>query len=257
SSTHNTRIERLWVEVGTQFVRAWKGFFLRLEHQHCLNRENPHHLWLLHFLFLESINQDCREFQKDWNAHPISGVGHDRSPNDLYFLGKLQHGAYKDDYRDVHPDALAEHYGVHGNRLQRQAHQTGAGHPEDEEDSESGDETEWEGIVGSDSDESEMDVDNDGATDTPRAFSPFTEDHHKFTVFVEALQSLRSQNQIPEGYGVCPEEWDNGEYPAFEVIRTGRHSTKELTVALPDEIWRPRAELWVQGLYLIEKLSYV
>jgi ABC-type Fe3+ transport system permease subunit len=28
-STHNTRIERLWVEVGTQFARAWRAFFIR------------------------------------------------------------------------------------------------------------------------------------------------------------------------------------------------------------------------------------
>ena len=81
SSTHNTRIERLWVEVGTQFVRAWRAFFFRLERRHYLDRSNPHHLWLLHFLFLDAINFDCQEFQKDWNAHPISGAGHDQSPN--------------------------------------------------------------------------------------------------------------------------------------------------------------------------------
>jgi hypothetical protein len=31
SSTHNTRIERLWVEVGTQFAQRWRGFFSQLE----------------------------------------------------------------------------------------------------------------------------------------------------------------------------------------------------------------------------------
>ncbi|KAK7000661.1 hypothetical protein R3P38DRAFT_3616554 [Favolaschia claudopus] len=31
TSTRNTRIERLWVEVGSQFARRWRGFFLRLE----------------------------------------------------------------------------------------------------------------------------------------------------------------------------------------------------------------------------------
>lgn len=31
SSTRNTRIERLWLEVGTQFARAWRAFFSRLE----------------------------------------------------------------------------------------------------------------------------------------------------------------------------------------------------------------------------------
>jgi hypothetical protein len=30
-STRNTRIERIWSEVGSQFARAWRAFFLRLE----------------------------------------------------------------------------------------------------------------------------------------------------------------------------------------------------------------------------------
>lgn len=81
SSTHNTRIERMWVEVGSQFARAWRAFFFRLEDLHGLERKNPFHLWLLHYLFLDLINQDCNEFVESWNAHPISGAGHDRSPN--------------------------------------------------------------------------------------------------------------------------------------------------------------------------------
>lgn len=80
SSTHNTRIERLWVEVGTQFARRWRGFFLRLERLHGLNRRNPQHLWLLHFLFLDDINKDCELFQVMWNHHPLSGEGRNRSP---------------------------------------------------------------------------------------------------------------------------------------------------------------------------------
>jgi hypothetical protein len=81
-STHNTRIERLWVEVGTQFVRAWRAFFTWLGNLHRLDRKNPHHLWLLHELFLDGINADCKTFQEQWNAHPISGreTGN-KSPN--------------------------------------------------------------------------------------------------------------------------------------------------------------------------------
>lgn len=75
SSTHNSRIERLWLEIGTQFARRWRAFFLRLEQYHHLDRSNPHHLWLLHTLFLENINYDCKEFQNDWNSHPLSGKG--------------------------------------------------------------------------------------------------------------------------------------------------------------------------------------
>ena len=86
SSIFNTRIERLWVEVGRLFARAWRAFFRRLERLHLLDRSNKHHLWLLHLLFLDAINSDCREFQSDWNSHPISGEGHHRSPNVNIYL---------------------------------------------------------------------------------------------------------------------------------------------------------------------------
>jgi len=74
SSTHNTRIERLWVEVGRQFARRWKAFFTRLERVHDLNRKDPCHLWLLHFLFLDLVNTDCEIFMEEWNHHPVSGA---------------------------------------------------------------------------------------------------------------------------------------------------------------------------------------
>jgi hypothetical protein len=88
SSTHNTRIERLWVEVGSQFARRWRAFFYRLERLHRLDRSNKTHLWLLHYLFLNMINAECQVFQDTWNAHPISGVGHDQSPDVRYFIYK-------------------------------------------------------------------------------------------------------------------------------------------------------------------------
>jgi hypothetical protein len=69
------------VEVGSQFARRWRGFFYRLEALHQLDRTDAAHLWLIHYLFLDMINSDCAEFQAEWNAHPISGAGHDQSPN--------------------------------------------------------------------------------------------------------------------------------------------------------------------------------
>ena len=79
-STRNTRIERLWVEVGSQFARAWRAFFYRLETLHRLDPNNKIHLWLLHYLFLDAINEDCDIFRQHWNSHPISGMGHNESP---------------------------------------------------------------------------------------------------------------------------------------------------------------------------------
>jgi len=77
----NTQIEHLWVEVGKQFVCRWCAFFIWLESSHLLERKNQHHCWLLHYLFLDMINDDCQRFCEEWNAHPISGVGGGQSPN--------------------------------------------------------------------------------------------------------------------------------------------------------------------------------
>lgn len=79
-STHNTRIERSWVEVGREFARAWRAFFYQLEDLHNLDAFNPHHLWLLHILFMAEVQEDCRRFQETWNHKPISGAGHDQTP---------------------------------------------------------------------------------------------------------------------------------------------------------------------------------
>ena len=73
SSTRNCRIERLWVEVGSQYARRWRAFFTRLENLHGLDPGNPVHLWLLHTLFLVDVNHDCQIFREEWNCHPISG----------------------------------------------------------------------------------------------------------------------------------------------------------------------------------------
>ncbi|GAW00226.1 hypothetical protein LENED_001728 [Lentinula edodes] len=74
---------------------------------------------------------------------------------DLIFLGRLEHGAYED-CLDVHVDLLNRCYGVHGKPIERQTHQTGAGHPADEEETLGTEEgKEWHGIHG------ETDTDNE------------------------------------------------------------------------------------------------
>lgn len=75
-STHNERIERLWREVGEQFCRRWKAFFMRLERLHGLDRKNPMHLWLLHHLFLWAINEDCEQFVQEANKRSASSLHH-------------------------------------------------------------------------------------------------------------------------------------------------------------------------------------
>ena len=70
----------MWVEVGTQFCIYWRAFFTRLERRHGLDPSKPEHLWLLHLLFLDDINADCGNFQRQWNKHPVSGIGRNMTP---------------------------------------------------------------------------------------------------------------------------------------------------------------------------------
>ena len=79
-STHNTRIEHLWLEGSWHFARGWRAFFTHLERFHFLNCSDPHHLWLLHQFFLDDIQEDCDDFCKHWNSHPLSGKGENMSP---------------------------------------------------------------------------------------------------------------------------------------------------------------------------------
>ncbi|KAJ7180225.1 hypothetical protein C8R43DRAFT_870886 [Mycena crocata] len=146
SSTRNTRIERLWVEVSTQFARRWRAFFTRLGRLHQLDRKNPAHLWLLHQLFLAEVNDHCLEFQEEWNLHPLRGrLTSDQSPADIRFLGQMTEGVYKHDpLDDIHPDAINRYYGVEGPRTRRARNQTGAGITSEDEAEEGEDPTEEE-----------------------------------------------------------------------------------------------------------------
>lgn len=93
-STHNSWIEWLWVNTGTQFVCAWWAFFVWLKDIHMLNATDSSHHWLLHHLFLGDLNNDCQQFQNDWNHHPISAWGHNQTPLvsiSFYMLDFLAH----------------------------------------------------------------------------------------------------------------------------------------------------------------------
>ncbi|KAJ6526580.1 hypothetical protein DFH09DRAFT_914043, partial [Mycena vulgaris] len=254
SSTHNTRIERLWVEVGVQFARRWRAFFTRLGDLHSLDRKNPGHIWLLHRLFLDDINEDCRAFQAQWNLHPISGRGaNDQSPKDMRMMGELAEGVY-DPMDALHPETVNRYYGVEGNERLRRRGQTGAGHPEDEDDEDDPDDPEpW---VDSDSDDDDYltnAVTEDLAHNIRHPAIKVARHNNPFrsaTIqanFFGALAEIIRQEVVPFGYNVRENEWEDGNYPVMEAINPGTRG-KEIIVELPREIWLPRAVLFAQAL---------
>ncbi|KAJ7577200.1 hypothetical protein C8J56DRAFT_971289 [Mycena floridula] len=71
-SVHNVRIEQLWVDVTAQVSHTWTGLFNILELRHGLDADNQNYLWLIHYLFLATINDHLALFAQGWNEHQIS-----------------------------------------------------------------------------------------------------------------------------------------------------------------------------------------
>ncbi|KAF9237396.1 hypothetical protein BU15DRAFT_48887, partial [Melanogaster broomeanus] len=211
-STSNTRIERLWVELGTQFVRCWQAFFTRLERMHMLDPYNPTHLWLLHTLFLDEINHDCQEFQAQWNCHPISGPDTNwKSPKDLRLLGQTRFGVYQEGAEHEDRDAIIDEEEVIAHSIHQQQQQIHE------------------------------------AVGIPSLQNPFSTDESEHLFFI-MLKDLISHDVTPDNFGLTPAEWESDNYLVYETIHIGHRSSKELHVALSEGIWYSWACLWCQAL---------
>ena len=85
-SVHNQRIERLWLDVKRLIVCRFKSIFCSMEENDLLDPLNDLHLYVLHLIFLPSINNALRELLQDWNNHHLSSE-HNFSPYQLWRLG--------------------------------------------------------------------------------------------------------------------------------------------------------------------------
>jgi hypothetical protein len=92
----------------------WKSFFQDLETSYHLDPDNPAHIWLLHHLFLLTINQELTEWANTWNHHHIAipGVGH-RLPHELRWFSMLESGAcgFENPQDNLDPQQIDE-YGI-------------------------------------------------------------------------------------------------------------------------------------------------
>lgn len=110
-SVHNTRIERLWVDVKTQVSGRWSDLFRDLEERHGLDIENLNHIWLMQTLFLPLLNKDLIVFQDAWNNHLVRRSGEEhRSPADLFVMGMFERGVrgYQLPIQQMDQDRAAE-----------------------------------------------------------------------------------------------------------------------------------------------------
>ncbi|KAK0445821.1 hypothetical protein EV421DRAFT_1708093 [Armillaria borealis] len=70
---HGTEnLRRLWYDVTHDFGMKWKDFFLELEVHYSLDPSNHHHIWLLHYLWLDVINRDAQDWMGMWNSHRMT-----------------------------------------------------------------------------------------------------------------------------------------------------------------------------------------
>jgi hypothetical protein len=257
----------MWVEVGRYFARSWCGFFYRLENMHHLSRSNPFHLWLVHHLFLDEINADCDEFVNTWNLKPITGEeGGNESPEDKRFRARID-GIYKreeTDGDDWAVEDLVKYYGTEGDERKRRAGETGAGELADEDieeidesvvldDDETGvDDELWEDIATLDKGIEHQFIQK--PVRVPRALNPFEGSESGLAGFDTLLDAAQNSGTLPGGYGILQHEWPEGHYPTGEVLTSGRKGAKRLRIALPIELWKPRAERWVRALSILNNL---
>ncbi|ESK81644.1 hypothetical protein Moror_3251 [Moniliophthora roreri MCA 2997] len=221
-STQNTHIERLWVECGAQFVCRWRAFFYRLEHLHRLDVKNPVHLWLLYYLFLHEINNDCEAFMEHWNHHPISGKGHNKSPRDMWLLGMIEHGVYNDrqdsDSDDEYPPDSDEDEQDIGIRNKYNAECLG-GESEIDDDVKclSDEDSKWEDEENAKIEVAYASQYNHKAIRVPQHQDPFGDNLELQAAFDGAMEQIDTV-PLPGGWGIIRKEWGTDGYPIFEEI---------------------------------------
>ena len=89
----------------------------------------------------------------------------------------------------------------------------------------------------------------------PKHSSPFENQPELHQTFMDNLRLLEQAGNLPPGFGLLPNEWDEDRYPAVEHIPYGpRQGTKN--ISLPNHIWQPRAILWGQALFVLNALQY-
>ncbi|KAF8185877.1 hypothetical protein K438DRAFT_1836458 [Mycena galopus ATCC 62051] len=104
-SIHNVCIERLWIDVTAQ-----------VKVQYGLDINNVAHIWLLHLLFLGTINTQLTFFAESWNQHRIQiWNGANRCPTDMFVFDMYVNGVHGDqlpqEEEDLGEDKL-EVYGI-------------------------------------------------------------------------------------------------------------------------------------------------
>lgn len=99
SSVHNTRVERMHLEVKIQVVNTFKAIFLDFEREGILDRDNDTDLFCIHYVFLPRINRALQEFRQGHNNHSLR-TERNRTPLQLFFTNSHLIPQYEEDETD-------------------------------------------------------------------------------------------------------------------------------------------------------------
>ena len=164
-SIHNTRIERLWVDVNRVVNSYYRELFLFMEEDQLLDPSDELDLFALSYIFLPKINKSLDEFKKQINFHGLSTARNNKSPL-AFWHESIQHGA-----QDVFIEST-ELYGIEYD-----------GSGQDIEDGSNVVE-----VPESSFDASEVDL-----TELRERFDPYLDDgNHRVNLFVELKAFLQS-----------------------------------------------------------------
>ncbi|KAG1864580.1 hypothetical protein C8R48DRAFT_601657, partial [Suillus tomentosus] len=203
------------------------------------------HHWLLGVLFLNALNDDCRQFQQEWNSHPIRGSDtRYRSPQDMRLLGQASLGVYEDEFQGIRPAVLQRYYGIYGREMIHHHNQTGAGHPIDKVD-----ESDEDSIIDRIEQDQANAVQHD-AVEVPDGDAPFQNEENE-NMFFEILEEIVMEGIVPEGYNLQEGEDENDENTS-EYLRVGRQREHHVEVSLADPIWRTHSTLWAQAASILD-----
>jgi len=159
-------------------------------------------------------------------------------------MSNLERGQYANEFNDVHLDILHQYFGVDGVPLYCQ--HSGAGNSDDEDYFDN-----LDNQITADQ-QSHIFHDPINVPDHATLFlSTQTEN-----IFFLALKEITDTGIVPSGFWVAMNEWDGGDYPKVEQLKSG-HRGKHTDIALPFGVWWLNAVAWAQGLDLMTRLCMI
>ena len=90
-SVHNQRIERLWCDVFSSCTILFYNLFYFMENNSLLDVDNEVHMFCLHYVFMQRINNALQMFVNAWNCHSLSSE-RNLSPIQLWIIGVSRQG---------------------------------------------------------------------------------------------------------------------------------------------------------------------